>query len=623
MDDTLKTKVQLLEEMTDLREKAERLDFIIEGTNVGTWDWYVQTGETVFNEKWAEIVGYTLEELEPVTIKTWVQLAHPDDLAESNRLLEKHIAGELDYYDFECRVKHKNGTWVWVHDRGKLVQWDDEGRPYRMSGTHTDITERKRAEDSLRRVNEILDRFFEHQQVLVAYLDSDFNFIRVNRAYALNGKREPEDFTGKNHFDLYPDEDNYRIFKNVVETGEVYSTQAKPFHHPDQPDRGTTYWDWSLAPVRDSNGNVEGLVLVLSDVSEREKMAQELQEKEKKYRNLIEDMPVLVCRFTEDGTLTFTNSAYDRCFGGEGSTLTGQNLYKFIPASELERVKRKIRLLCEESPVITYEHRVVTSDGSTRWYKWVDRAILDEGGKITEYQSTGIDITDMLVQSTTVERQHEVFTEVLQHVPIGILLTDDKDRIRFVNDVFLSMTGYSRKGLLGNCISSYMKRQMFKKQKKRRITDKYLKEEFADFLRPDSTELATRTICMFLDNPYQPEYNYAYFVTDVSFQKKLDVKQVRLQSQIESIIRELDELNESFEDSLMLKNIRIRELPEFDEIEKCILRYIEDGATNALIAKKMELAEITIKKRVSKIYTRLGIENRYQLIEYLKTTYLK
>ena len=129
-----------------LLESRDQLASVIDGTRAGIWDWNVQTGETGFNERWAEIVGYTLDELQPISIRTWVDLCHPDDLARSNDLLGRHFAGVLDYYDFECRMRHKDGHWVWVHDRGRVVQRDAEGRPWRMTGTHTDISRRKAEE---------------------------------------------------------------------------------------------------------------------------------------------------------------------------------------------------------------------------------------------------------------------------------------------------------------------------------------------------------------------------------------------------------------------------------------------------------------------------------------------
>jgi len=140
---------------TELNEERQRLAGIIEGTHVGTWEYNVQTGEVVFNARWAEIIGYTLAEISPLSIETWEKFAHPDDLKASNKLLEKHYRGELDYYEFEARMKHKDGRWIWVLDRGKVATWTEDGKPLLMMGTHKDITLRKSMENSLR---EALDR---------------------------------------------------------------------------------------------------------------------------------------------------------------------------------------------------------------------------------------------------------------------------------------------------------------------------------------------------------------------------------------------------------------------------------------------------------------------------------
>ncbi|MBF0214913.1 MAG: PAS domain-containing protein, partial [Magnetococcales bacterium] len=132
-----------------LEVEKQRLTNIIEGTRAGTWEWNVQTGETIFNERWAEILGYSLADLAPISITTWVQLTHPDDLHTSNQFLEQHFKGQLEYYEFKARMRHKAGHWVWVMDRGKLMSRTPEGLPLWMTGTHTDITELQVAEERM------------------------------------------------------------------------------------------------------------------------------------------------------------------------------------------------------------------------------------------------------------------------------------------------------------------------------------------------------------------------------------------------------------------------------------------------------------------------------------------
>lgn len=130
----------------ELAEQQRRLNAIIDGTRAGTWEWNVQTGETRFNERWARIVGYELRELAPISIETWTRLAHPDDLELSRQQLERHFRGELSEYDVCCRMRHRDGRWIWVQDRGRVYEWDANGQPLWMAGSHLDVTAEREAE---------------------------------------------------------------------------------------------------------------------------------------------------------------------------------------------------------------------------------------------------------------------------------------------------------------------------------------------------------------------------------------------------------------------------------------------------------------------------------------------
>jgi len=132
-----------------IQKSKDQLALAIEGSGVGLWDWMIQSGEVIFNERWAEIAGYTLNELAPVSIQTWVDLCHLEDLALSNQRLQEHFKGKTASYECELRMQHKAGHWVWVLDRGRVMERDAAGVPIRMTGTHLDITQRRTMENKL------------------------------------------------------------------------------------------------------------------------------------------------------------------------------------------------------------------------------------------------------------------------------------------------------------------------------------------------------------------------------------------------------------------------------------------------------------------------------------------
>jgi PAS domain S-box-containing protein len=141
--------------------------------------------------------------------------------------------------------------------------------------------ERERAEALARTLKEerdTLDTIMENTRTHLAYLDPQFNFVRVNSTYARGSGHSPAELIGRNHFELFPNPENQAIFENVRDTGWVIEFRAKPFEFPDQPERGVTYWDWTLAPVKDTQGQVQGLVLSLVDVTERRRMEENLRQ---------------------------------------------------------------------------------------------------------------------------------------------------------------------------------------------------------------------------------------------------------------------------------------------------------------------------------------------------------
>jgi diguanylate cyclase (GGDEF)-like protein/PAS domain S-box-containing protein len=143
---------RLVESERRTRESEQRWHFALEGSQNGVWDWNLETNEVFFSKRWKEMLGFEEHEISG-SLEEWDKRVHPDDKARAYADIEKHLKGETPYYENEHRVLCKNGTYKWILDRGMIVSRDAGGKPTRMIGTHTDITERKLAEETIRELS--------------------------------------------------------------------------------------------------------------------------------------------------------------------------------------------------------------------------------------------------------------------------------------------------------------------------------------------------------------------------------------------------------------------------------------------------------------------------------------
>jgi PAS domain S-box-containing protein len=155
-----------------LRESEERLKLALYGTKAGIWDWHIRSGDVVYNQQWAEMLGYDLRELEPLSIKTRERLIHPEDLIRSDELLDKHFKGLSESYECEIRMKHKAGHWIWVLNKGKTVAKDKNGNPTRLTGTQIEISAFKNAE------SELQTKIIENQALADVYMARNEELMR-------------------------------------------------------------------------------------------------------------------------------------------------------------------------------------------------------------------------------------------------------------------------------------------------------------------------------------------------------------------------------------------------------------------------------------------------------------
>jgi len=225
-------------EAEDLLEiNNQRLNNVIEATNAGIWEWNLQTDHIRCNENLAKITGYELEEIEQSTLKRWEGSIHRDDLNSFKSVVREYLSGQRDSYDIECRVKHKEGHWIWTHIKGRILKREEQQQPLKMIGSFLDITNRKETAAMM-----------SHSEKLSALgrLSAGISHDMNNQLMKIRGTAEMAK--------IWDSKDHYRSSLDIIETisdsaswiiNQLMVFSGNNLHQPEICDLGKILWDLS------------------------------------------------------------------------------------------------------------------------------------------------------------------------------------------------------------------------------------------------------------------------------------------------------------------------------------------------------------------------------------------
>jgi PAS domain S-box-containing protein len=319
---------------------------------------------------------------------------------------------------------------------------------------------------------------------MIACLDADGRFIRVNRAYADACGHPPEFFPGKDHFDLYPHPENEAIFRRVVETGEPFHVHAKPFEHPDRPERGVTYWDWSFAPVKEPDGRVGTVVFSLLDVTERRRAEEELtryrrrlevmvaertarnrelseeirhreeveralQESETLFRTMFRDAPVGILLADTDGRVIRSNATLEELLDYDEEELRGKAIAGFLHPEDVGPLSADLdSLRSGRIDSYTAVRRYRRKDGRFVWCRATASLIAAPGEGASYILGMMIDISAQLEAEQALQASEQRFRRIFeQNEEPVILFRPGSVEIMDANPAAERLYGFSREDL--------------------------------------------------------------------------------------------------------------------------------------------------------------------------------
>jgi len=384
-----------------------RYELVLVGTDIGTWEWNIKTGETIFNERWAAMIGYTLEELGKTDIETWANFVHPEDLEPSDKALDLHFKGKVPYYECEARLKHKAGHWVWILDKGKVVSRDAEGNPEWMMGSHIDITDVKNKERLLDRYADLLDK--SNTVAKIGTWEVDLETLHTHwssMTRQIHEVAENDEFVLKNAIDFFKPgssrETIVRLFNEAVEQGKAYDEELQIITA-----KGTEKWVRAIGIPEMKNGECKRVYGLFQDINEKAELHRQLVVREKQFRNTFEFAPNGIALVAIDGSWLNVNNSICRMLGYSEEELRRMTFTDITHEDDVDRDWSLVNELLKGTRTsYEMEKRYIHKNGAIIWAILAVSLVRDELGEpmhfvsqinnISEVKQAQIEIQNLL-----------------------------------------------------------------------------------------------------------------------------------------------------------------------------------------------------------------------------------
>ncbi|MDO6603784.1 PAS domain S-box protein [Arenibacter palladensis] len=409
-----------MESERQLQINKDYYENVIKGANIGVWEGNLVTGKVVCNERWADMFGYTLAELEPLTYDTFLNLVHPEDMDRIDISLENHIK-ESGIYEVEFRMLHKMGHWVWVLSRGEVTKYSADGHPEIVSGIHYDISSRKINEILLEKYKNLFERSSEIAKIGYWEVDEQENTVfwsKVNKQ--IHGVSEDYTPTVEAGLDFYLEGENRERIKKVVS-----ESLQKPMEFDEQlqirTQRGKLKWVRVIGASEYKGNKSLRLYGLIQDIDEIKKVQLEIKFREEQFRQTFNHSAMGMALINIENRLLKANKSLCLILGYTEEELQKMDLANMAHPEDLKLNRKYIEELFQgKHKNIKLEHRFIHKDGSVIWANISMSAIHNDRGQVIHYVSQMQDITERKQNELLLAHNAQVMQRINDAVRIGI-----------------------------------------------------------------------------------------------------------------------------------------------------------------------------------------------------------
>ncbi|MEH1809412.1 PAS domain-containing protein [Nostoc sp.] len=432
-----------------LRDSEERLQMALEGSGGGLWDWNIVTNEDYLSSRWLEMLGYEQGEL-PGHFNSWERLIHPDDKVWVMERLNAHLQDDSVSYKFEYRMLTKSGEWKWIANHGKVVLRDQQGNPLRMAGIHFDISDRKQAELDLRQSEEFKNRILDSSSDCIKVLSLDGRLLYMNTGgLCLMEIDDLNPYLNIEWLCLW--EDGYRQqAEQALAAAKIGEVSIFRGYCPTV--KGTPkWWEVVVSPILDASGQLERILLISRDITERKKTELLLQENEARLKLAYKATRSGVWDWDITRNSTHISEEYCNLFGLDPTTeeVSFEQLLSLLYPDDRTFANEIVsRTIQQQQEYYETDYRIVHPDG-IRWLAARAKIFYDAAGNAVRMLGNVQDITDRKQVEDELRQSEERYRYLAEAIPQLVWTCDASGSCDYANQRLCDYTGLSFEQILG------------------------------------------------------------------------------------------------------------------------------------------------------------------------------